>query len=38
MKQSNETLLLQIAESAAVDQPVLVPIRFTVASLTEEKK
>jgi len=37
MKQSNETLLLQIAESAAVDQPVLIPISFTVASLKEEK-
>ncbi len=37
LKQSNESLLLQIAEAAMVDQPVLVPIRFSVSSKSEEK-
>jgi hypothetical protein len=32
LKQSNESLLLQIAEAAMVDKPVLVPIRFSVSS------
>lgn len=36
-KQSNESLLLQIAEAARVDQPVLVPIRFSVNTNEEEK-
>src|SRR5207253_1687046 len=31
LKQSNETLLLQIAEVAMVDRPALVPIRFSVS-------
>ena len=31
MKQSNETLMLQIAEAAMVDKPVLVPITFSVS-------
>jgi hypothetical protein len=35
-KQSNESLLLQIAEAARVDQPVLVPIRFSVNTNEEE--
>jgi hypothetical protein len=38
LKQSNETLLLQIAEAAMVDQPVLVPINFSVSSNREEKR
>ncbi|MCI0623362.1 MAG: hypothetical protein L0387_17170 [Acidobacteria bacterium] len=36
-KQSNETLLLQIAESGAVDRPALVPIGFGVSTSTEAK-
>lgn len=36
-KQSNESLLLQIAEAARVDQPVLVPIRFSANTNEEEK-
>jgi hypothetical protein len=35
MKQSNERLLLQIAESAAVDQLVLVPFSFSVNTKPE---
>jgi hypothetical protein len=34
-KRSNETLLLQMAESGAVDSPVLVPIGFGVSTLKE---
>ena len=34
-KQSNEMLLLQIAESGAVDQPALVPVGFGVSTSTE---
>lgn len=37
MKQSNESLLLQIAEAAMVDQPVLVPISFSVNGKLEVK-
>jgi hypothetical protein len=33
MKQSNESLLLQVAESAAVDLPVLVPFGFSSTKL-----
>lgn len=36
-KQSNETLLLQVAESGAVDRPALAPIGFGVSSAREEK-
>lgn len=32
-KQSNETLLLQVAESGAVDRPALAPIGFGISSL-----
>ena len=34
-KQSNETLLLQIADSGAVDRPALAPIGFGISSLRE---
>ena len=34
-KQSNETLLLQIADAAAVDRPALVPIGFGVSTSSE---
>lgn len=34
-KQSNETLLLQIAESGAVDRPALVPLGFGVSTSRE---
>lgn len=34
-KQSNEMLLLQIAESGAVDRPALVPVGFGVSTTTE---
>ena len=37
LKQSNETLLLQIAEVAMVDRPALVPIRFSVSGNQERK-
>jgi hypothetical protein len=37
LKQSNESLVLQISEAARVDQPVLVPIRFSVNSIAEDK-
>lgn len=36
-KQSNETLLLQVAESGAVDRPALAPIGFGVSALREEQ-
>jgi Flp pilus assembly secretin CpaC len=36
-KQSNETLLLQVAESGAVDRPALAPIGFGVSGSEEEK-
>ena len=35
-KQSNETLLLQMADSGAVDRPALAPIGFGVSSLREK--
>lgn len=35
-KQSNEMLLLQVAESGAVDRPVLAPIGFGVSSSRED--
>ena len=35
-KQSNETLLLQVAESGAVDRPALAPISFGVSRSREE--
>lgn len=35
-KQSNETLLLQVAEAGAVDKPALAPIGFGVNKLREE--
>ncbi|MFZ0519911.1 MAG: hypothetical protein WAL95_02740 [Candidatus Acidiferrales bacterium] len=35
-KQSNQTLLLQIAESGAVDRPALAPIGFGVSTSPEE--
>lgn len=34
-KQSNETLLLQIADSGAVDRPALAPIGFGISSIRE---
>jgi hypothetical protein len=37
LKQSTESLVLQIAEAARVDQPVLVPIRFSVNTIAEDK-
>ncbi|HXR17329.1 MAG TPA: hypothetical protein VN777_14140 [Terriglobales bacterium] len=36
-KQSSETLLLQVAESGAVDRPALAPIGFGVSSSWEEQ-
>ena len=35
-KQSNETLLLQIADSGAVDRPALAPIGFGISSLRQQ--
>lgn len=35
-KQSNETLLLQVADSGAVDRPALAPIGFGVSTSSEE--
>jgi hypothetical protein len=35
-KQSNETLLLQIADSGAVDRPALAPIGFGISSIRRE--
>jgi hypothetical protein len=37
-KQSNESLFLQMAESGAVDKPVLVPIGFGVSTVFERAK
>lgn len=37
IKQSNETLFLQIADSAAIDRPTLVPISFRPTTPTGEK-
>lgn len=37
-KQSSETLLLQIAESGAVDRPALVPIGFGISTSSERPK
>ena len=34
-KQSNETLLLQVAESGAVDRPALAPIGFGISTVSE---
>jgi hypothetical protein len=36
-KQSNETLLLQMADSGAVDRPALAPIGFGISSLRKEE-
>lgn len=36
-KQSNETLLLQVAESGAVDRPALAPVGFGVSTRPEDK-
>ena len=36
-KQSNETLLLQVAESGAVDRPALAPIGFGISTASEGK-
>jgi hypothetical protein len=36
-KQSNETLLLQMADSGAVDRPALAPIGFGVSTSSEER-
>jgi hypothetical protein len=36
LKQSNESLVLQIAEAARVDQPVLVPILFSANTIAED--
>lgn len=36
-KQSNETLLLQMAESGAVDRPALAPIGFGISTASEDK-
>ena len=35
-KQSNETLLLQVADSGAVDRPALAPIGFGISSLRQK--
>jgi hypothetical protein len=35
-KQSNETLLLQMADSGAVDRPAMAPIGFGISSLREK--
>jgi hypothetical protein len=35
-KQSNETLLLQIADSGAVDRPALAPIGFGISSIRDQ--
>lgn len=37
-KQSNETLLLQVAESGAVDRPTLAPIGFGISTAAEDRK
>lgn len=36
-KQSNETLLLQVAEAGSVDRPALAPIGFGVSTSSEER-
>jgi hypothetical protein len=36
-KQSNETLLLQVAESGAVDRPALAPIGFGISTASEDR-
>jgi hypothetical protein len=36
-KQSNETLLLQVAESGAVDRPALAPIGFGISTAREDQ-
>jgi hypothetical protein len=36
-KQSNETLLLQVAESGAVDRPALAPIGFGISTVREDQ-
>jgi len=36
-KQSNETLLLQVAESGAVDRPALAPIGFGISTAPEDR-
>jgi len=36
-KQSSETLLLQVAESGAVDRPALAPIGFGISTSSEER-
>jgi hypothetical protein len=36
-KQSNETLLLQVAESGAVDRPALAPIGFGITTAWEDQ-
>jgi len=36
-KQSNETLLLQMAESGAVDRPALAPIGFGISTFGEKQ-
>lgn len=36
-KQSNETLLLQVAEAGTVDRPALAPIGFGVSTLSEDQ-
>ena len=36
-KQSNETLLLQVAESGAVDRPALAPIGFGISTASEDQ-
>ena len=35
-KQSNETLLLQVAEAGAVDRPALAPIGFGISTFRED--
>ena len=35
-KQSNETLLLQMAEAGAVNRPALAPIGFGISTFTED--
>jgi len=35
-KQSNETVLLQMADSGAVDRPALAPIGFGISTLRKE--
>jgi hypothetical protein len=35
-KQSTETLLLQMADSGAVDRPALAPIGFGISSIRKE--